>query len=58
LLYALLMLLLAWAGGWPQPRVLLIVACNAALVAISEELMFRGILLQGMLERYASGRPC
>ncbi len=29
LLYALLMLLLAWAGGWPQPRVLLIVACNA-----------------------------
>ena len=52
LLYALLMLLLAWAGGWPQPRVLLIVACNAALVAISEELMFRAILLQGMLERY------
>ena len=53
LLYALLMLLLAWAGGWPMPRVLLIVACNAALVAVSEELMFRGILLQGMLERYA-----
>ncbi|MDO8065779.1 MULTISPECIES: CPBP family intramembrane glutamic endopeptidase [unclassified Janthinobacterium] len=53
LLYALLMLLLAWAGGWPQPRVLLIVACNAALVAVSEELMFRAILLQGMLERYA-----
>ena len=52
LLYALLMLLLAWAGGWPQPRVLLIVACNAALVAISEELMFRAILLQGMLDRY------
>lgn len=53
LLYALLMLLLAWAGGWPRPRVLLMVACNAALVAVSEELMFRGILLQGMLERYA-----
>eukprot|EP01133_Synstelium_polycarpum_P020414 gene20414-24496_t len=53
LLYALLMLLLAWAGGWPMPRVLLMVACNAALVAISEELMFRGILLQGMLERGA-----
>ncbi|MDN2709459.1 CPBP family intramembrane metalloprotease [Janthinobacterium sp. SUN118] len=53
LLYALLMLLLAWAGGWPQPRVLLIVACNTALVAISEELMFRAILLQGMLDRYA-----
>ena len=53
MLYALLMLLMAWAGGWPQPRVLLIVACNAALVAISEELMFRAILLQGMLNRYA-----
>ena len=53
LLYALLMLLLAWAGGWPMPRVLLMVACNAALVAVSEELMFRGILLQGMLERHA-----
>ena len=52
LLYALLMLLLAWAGGWPMPSVLLMVACNAALVAISEELMFRAILLQGMLDRY------
>ncbi|MGK5039789.1 CPBP family intramembrane glutamic endopeptidase [Janthinobacterium sp. GB1R12] len=52
LLYALLMLVLAWAGGWPQPRVLLIVACNAALVAVSEELMFRAILLKGMLDRY------
>lgn len=53
LLYALLMLLLAWAGGWPMPRVLLMVACNAALVAVSEELMFRGILLQGLLDRHA-----
>ena len=53
LLYALLMLLLAWAGGWPMPRVLLMVACNAALVAVSEELMFRGILLQGMLDKHA-----
>ena len=52
LLYALLMLLLAWAGGWPQPRVLLIVAGNTALVALSEELMFRAILLQGMLHRF------
>ena len=53
LLYALLMLLLAWAGGWPMPRVLLMVACNAALVAVSEELMFRGIVLQGMLDKHA-----
>ena len=53
LLYALLMLLLAWAGGWPQPAILLVVACNTALVAISEELMFRAILLQGMMERLA-----
>lgn len=53
LLYALLMLLLAWAGGWPAPRVLLIVACNTALVALSEELMFRAILLQGLLQRHA-----
>lgn len=53
LLYALLMLLLAWAGGWPAPRVLLIVAGNTALVALSEELMFRAILLHGLLQRHA-----
>lgn len=53
LLYSLLMLLLAWAGGWPPSHMLLIVACNAALVAVSEELMFRAILLQGLLDRYA-----
>lgn len=53
LVYALLMLLLAWAGGWPTPGMLLIAACNAALVAVSEELMFRGVLLQGMLQRHA-----
>ena len=53
LLYALLMLLLAWAGGWPPPTMLLVVACNTALVAVSEELMFRAILLQGMMERFA-----
>lgn len=51
LLYSLLMLLLAWAGGWPPPPVLLVVACNTALVALSEELMFRAILLQGLLDR-------
>lgn len=53
LLYSLLMLLVAWAGGWPAGKVLLVVACNAALVAVSEELMFRAVVLQGLLERYA-----
>ena len=53
LLYSLLMLLVAWAGGWPGPRTLLIVACNTTLVALSEELMFRSILLQSLLDRFA-----
>lgn len=53
LLYSLLMLLLAWAGGWPPASMLLIVACNTALVAVSEELMFRSVLLQSLLERHA-----
>ena len=52
LLYALLMLLLSWAGGWPPRDVLLVVAGNTALVAVSEELMFRAILLQALLERF------
>jgi membrane protease YdiL (CAAX protease family) len=45
------MLLVAWAGGWPPRDVLLIVAINTALVAVSEELMFRAILLHGLLQR-------
>ncbi|NIA00307.1 CPBP family intramembrane glutamic endopeptidase [Massilia sp. CCM 8734] len=53
LLYALLMLLVAWADGWPARGVLLLVACNTALVALSEELMFRAVLLQGFLDRFA-----
>ncbi|RSZ57669.1 CPBP family intramembrane metalloprotease [Massilia atriviolacea] len=53
LLYALLMLLVAWADGWPPRAVLLVVACNTALVALSEELMFRAVLLQGFLDRFA-----
>jgi membrane protease YdiL (CAAX protease family) len=53
LLYSLLMLLVAWAGGWPPASVLLIVACNTALVAVSEELMFRSVLLQSLLDRHA-----
>ena len=43
---AVLMLLLARAGGWPRPAKLLVAACKATLVAVSEELMFRGVLLQ------------
>jgi membrane protease YdiL (CAAX protease family) len=53
LLYALLMLFLAWASDLPPRGVVLIVACNTAFVAISEELMFRAILLRGLMERYA-----
>lgn len=53
LLYAMLMLLVAWADGWPARGVLLVVACNTALVALSEELMFRAVLLQGFLDRFA-----
>lgn len=52
LLYSLLMLLVSWAGGWPPSHVLLIVGCNTALVAVSEELMFRSVLLQSLLGRH------
>jgi len=50
--FALLMLLLTWAGDFPDTRTTIIIACNTALVALSEELMFRSILLQGMLTRF------
>lgn len=53
LLYTVLMLFIAWAGDLPARSVVLVVACNAALVALSEELMFRAVLLQGFLDRYA-----
>jgi membrane protease YdiL (CAAX protease family) len=53
LLYSLLMLLVAWAGGWPPGNALLVVAVNSALVAVSEELMFRAVLLQALLKRFA-----
>jgi membrane protease YdiL (CAAX protease family) len=36
----------------PDTRTTIIIACNTALVALSEELMFRSILLQGMLTRF------
>jgi len=51
LLYSLLMLFLAWAGGMPPRGVVIVVACNTLLVALSEELMFRAVLLQGFLDR-------
>lgn len=53
LLYAALMLLLAWAGNLPPRVTVLFVAANTALVALSEELMFRAILLRGLMARYA-----
>lgn len=53
LLYTLLMLLVSWAGEFPDMRTTAVIACNTTLVALSEELMFRSILLQGMLSRYA-----
>lgn len=53
LLYAIVMLLMTWAGGLPPRAVVLVVACNTALVAVSEELMFRAVLLQGFLDKYA-----
>nr|WP_315399290.1 CPBP family intramembrane glutamic endopeptidase [uncultured Duganella sp.] len=52
LLYTLLMLFIAWAGDLPPRAVVLVVACNTALVAVSEELMFRAVLLQGLLDKY------
>lgn len=53
LLYSMLMLLVAWASGLPPRGVVLIVAFNTAMVALSEELMFRAVLLQGFLDKYA-----
>jgi hypothetical protein len=52
LLYTALLLLLAWISGMPPRAMVLMVAVNTALVAISEELMFRAIVLQGFLSRY------
>lgn len=52
ILYTLLMLLVTWAGEFPDTRTTVILAGNTALVALSEEFMFRAILLQGMCSRY------
>jgi uncharacterized protein len=53
LAYACAMLALDAANGWPAPRVLLFVAINTALVGLSEELMFRGVLFAGCRARLA-----
>lgn len=52
LLYTLLMLFIAWVGGLPPGGVLAVVAGNTALVALSEELMFRAVLLQGFRDKF------
>ncbi|ATD62230.1 MAG: CPBP family intramembrane glutamic endopeptidase [Janthinobacterium svalbardensis] len=52
LLYAILMLVIAWISGLPPLSMIWIVACNTALVGLSEELMFRAVLLQGFLTKY------
>ena len=50
--YAALMLAFDVAQGLPAHEVLLVVAVNMLLVAVSEELMFRGILFHALWGRY------
>lgn len=53
LAYASAMLALDLAHGLPPARVVLFVAVNTALVGLSEELMFRGVLYAGLRQRLA-----
>jgi membrane protease YdiL (CAAX protease family) len=53
LLYTILMLLFAWISGLPPLGMILIALCNTVLVGLSEELMFRSVLLQGFLTKYS-----
>lgn len=53
LAYASAMLALDLANGLPPPRTLLFVAINSALVGLSEEWMFRGVLFAGCRARLA-----
>lgn len=46
-----LLLALALAGGLPEPTILALLVVNTAFVGISEELMFRGVLLGALLDR-------
>lgn len=50
-LYLLLFIVLAGALGLPPPGTLVFVALNTAMVGISEEWMFRGVLFQGLRSR-------
>ena len=52
LAYASAMLALDMLNGLPPQRVLVFVAINTALVGLSEELMFRGVLFTGFLSRF------
>jgi membrane protease YdiL (CAAX protease family) len=52
LAYACAMLALDLVKGMPPQRVLVFVAINTALVGLSEELMFRGVLFAGFLSRF------
>lgn len=51
LLYIFGILFATTANGWPSSRIISFVAINCILVGISEELMFRGILFRGALEK-------
>lgn len=53
LLCCVMLILFSWIDGWLSGKVTLVVFCNAASVAVSEELMFRGILLTALMTRFA-----
>jgi membrane protease YdiL (CAAX protease family) len=53
ILYILAILAGAVAVGLPPAGAIAIVLLNTALVGVSEELMFRGILFRGAVERFA-----
>lgn len=50
-LYLVVFISLALKAGLPTPQVILFIFVNTMLVGLSEELMFRGILFQGILSR-------
>jgi membrane protease YdiL (CAAX protease family) len=52
-LYLLAFALLPAAFGLPPADILLFIALNSALVGLSEEWMFRGVLFQGLRSRFA-----
>ena len=47
---------IAFVEGLPASSTLGLLVLNTALVGLSEELAFRGILLAGLRERYGTGR--